>query len=167
MKSLLFLLMALSPFPGDESPLSKSNAEFAKHWAAARKLAMAVAEAMPPDNYEFKTDPGAMSFGGQLTHLAQANYAFCAGLKDSQPPALPPPAGKQSVAKYLADSFDYCTPVISTLTQQQLDATHSSPDGRLTGREILLAMYGHMAHHRAAAEVYLRVKGIQPPSYIF
>jgi len=43
---------------------------------------------------------------------------------------------------------------------------NNSPDGRLPGREILLAMYVHVAHHRGQAEVYLRDKGITPPSYI-
>ena len=43
----------------------------------------------------------------------------------------------------------------------------TSPDGRLNGREILLALYVHMAHHRGQAEVYLRIKGVAPPPYVF
>ncbi|MGZ3439408.1 MAG: DinB family protein [Polyangia bacterium] len=43
---------------------------------------------------------------------------------------------------------------------------HGSPDGRLPGRELLLAMYIHVAHHRGQAEIYLRDKGIKPPSYV-
>jgi uncharacterized damage-inducible protein DinB len=48
-----------------------------------------------------------------------------------------------------------------------MDRPHSSPDGRLNGRELLLAMYVHMAHHRGQQEVYLRIKGIAPPQYVF
>jgi uncharacterized damage-inducible protein DinB len=55
--------------------------------------------------------------------------------------------------------------VIPNLTDQQLSQAHDSPDGRLPGREILLAMYVHVAHHRGQAEIYLRDKGIRPPSY--
>jgi uncharacterized damage-inducible protein DinB len=51
------------------------------------------------------------------------------------------------------------------LTEEQLNAPHNSPDGRLLGREILLAMYIHVAHHRGQAEIYLRDKGIKPPGY--
>jgi uncharacterized damage-inducible protein DinB len=36
----------------------------------------------------------------------------------------------------------------------------------LSGREVLLAMYVHVAHHRGQAEIYLRDKGIKPPSYM-
>jgi uncharacterized damage-inducible protein DinB len=56
--------------------------------------------------------------------------------------------------------------VIPNLTAEQLNKTHDSPDGRLLGREILLAMYIHVAHHRGQAEIYLRDKGIKPPSYM-
>jgi uncharacterized damage-inducible protein DinB len=42
---------------------------------------------------------------------------------------------------------------------------HNSPDGKLPGRDVLLAMYVHVAHHRGQAEIYLRDNGIKPPSY--
>jgi uncharacterized damage-inducible protein DinB len=35
------------------------------------------------------------------------------------------------------------------------------------GRQILLGMFAHTAHHRAQLEVYLRLKGIVPPAYTF
>jgi uncharacterized damage-inducible protein DinB len=72
---------------------------------------------------------------------------------------------KDAVVKFLSDSFEYCTGVISNLTDTQLTAGHDSPDGHLPGREVLLAMYVHVAHHRGQAEIYLRDKGIRPPSY--
>lgn len=56
--------------------------------------------------------------------------------------------------------------MILKLTEEQLSAPHNSPDGRLLGREVILAMYIHVAHHRGQAEIYLRDKGIQPPSYM-
>lgn len=69
--------------------------------------------------------------------------------------------------KFVTESFTYCSGIIPNLTEQQLATTHSSPDGVLLGREILLVMYVHVAHHRGQAEVYLRDKGIKPPSFIF
>jgi uncharacterized damage-inducible protein DinB len=108
-----------------------------------------------------------MDFGQLMSHIAATNYQFCAGLKDSDPPALPSPASKDkdAVVKFLSDSFDYCSTVIPNLTEEQLNTAHNSPDGHLLGREILLAMYIHVAHHRGQAEIYLRDKGIKPPGY--
>jgi uncharacterized damage-inducible protein DinB len=67
--------------------------------------------------------------------------------------------------KFLGDSFDYCSATISKLTEDDLNKIHNSPDGKLPGREVLLAMYIHVAHHRGQAEIYLRDKGIKPPQY--
>ena len=140
--------------------------EYSKHFGALSKLSVAVAQAMPPDQYAFRPHPESMDFGQLMSHIATTNYQFCAGLKDSQPPALPSPTDKNTFVKFLSDSFDYCAAVIPNLTDEQLNKTHNSPDGLLPGREILLAMYVHVAHHRGQAEIYLRDKGIRPPSYM-
>jgi len=140
-------------------------AEYAKHFDALSKLSIAVAQAMPSDQYSFRPHPESMDFGQFMSHIATTNYQFCAGLKDSEPPALPSPTDKDAVVKFLSDPFDYCASVIPNLTEQQLSTVHNSPDGPLLGREILLAMYIHVAHHRGQAEIYLRDKGIKPPSY--
>lgn len=144
---------------------SNAAGEYAKHFAALSGLSVDVAKAMPFDQYGFRPHAESMDFGQLMSHIAITNYQFCAGLKDSQPPALPSPTDKDAVVKFLSDSFAYCTDVISNLTDAQLSAVHNSPDGRLPGREVLLAMYVHVAHHRGQAEIYLRDKGIRPPSY--
>ena len=167
MKSVILSLLPLALFAADQGTPSKTAAEFNKRWMNAKKLAVGVAEAMPPVQYAFKPDPESMSFGEQLVHIAWANYAFAYGLKDSKMPSAPAPQGKDAIVKYLGDSFDYLSEVIATLTDDQLAQVHPSPDGRLIGRDILLAAYIHMGHHRGQAEVYLRIKGIAPPRYIF
>ncbi|HEY1262242.1 MAG TPA: DinB family protein [Terriglobales bacterium] len=160
---LLFGLISLiSPAAFGVEPAA---GEYARHFEALGQLSIAVAQAMPPEQYAFRPDPGSMSFGEIIAHIATTNYQFCAGLKDTDPPAAPSPGGKDGLIKFLSDSFTYCSSVIPTLAADQLEAAHNSPDGRLPGRDILLAMYIHVAHHRGQAEVYLRDKGIKPPSY--
>lgn len=160
--------VALSLFAADVTGAT-SAAEYSRHFGALGKLSVAVAGTMPPDQYTFRPHPESMSFGALMSHIASTNYAFCAGLKDSAAPAMPSPTDtdKNAVVKFLGSSFDYCSTVIPNLTDEQLSNYHDSPDGRLLGREILLAMYVHVAHHRGQAEIYLRDKGIRPPSYIF
>ncbi len=158
--------MALAALAQDAAP-PKFAAEFAKRWVTTRKMAVGVAEAMPPNEYPFKPDPPSMNFGEQMVHISAINYAFCAALRDTEPPALPNPTEKPDIVKYLADSFDYCTKQIGGVTSAQMEAIHSTPDGKLNGRELLLALYVHLAHHRGQAEIYLRIKGIKPPPYVF
>ena len=140
--------------------------EYSKHFAALGKLSVAVAQAMPAEQYSFRPHPDSMDFGQLMSHIATTNYQFCAGLKDSDAPSLPSPAEKDSIVKFLSDSFEYCSAVIPNLTDTQMTQMHNSPDGRLSGREVLLAMYVHVAHHRGQAEIYLRDKGIRPPRYM-
>jgi uncharacterized damage-inducible protein DinB len=139
--------------------------EYSRHFDALSKLSIAVAQAMPADQYGFKPHPESMNFGEVMAHIAATNYQFCAGLKDSEPPTMPASNDKDGIIKLLNDSFEYCSGVISKLTNAQLSAIHNSPDGRMPGRDVLLAMYVHVAHHRGQAEIYLRDKGIKPPNY--
>jgi len=142
-------------------------AEYAQHFGALSQLSVAVAQAMPADQYSFRPHPESMNFGELMMHIATTNFAFCAGLKDAAAPAVPAvtPTDKDAVVKLLSDSFSYCGDIIPKLTEEQMSSPHNSPDGRLPGREVLLAMYVHVAHHRGQAEIYLRDKGIQPPGY--
>lgn len=147
-------------------PPDNAAGEYAKHFSALSKLSVAVAQAMPEDKYGFRPHPESMSFGELMVHIATTNYQFCSGLSDSAAPAVPSAQGKESIVKFLSDSFQYCSTVIPKLSEEQLNAIHNSPDGRLPGREVLLAMYVHVAHHRGQAEIYLRDNGIKPPQYM-
>jgi uncharacterized damage-inducible protein DinB len=53
------------------------------------------------------------------------------------------------------------------MTPSRMDTVVGPPARNLTGFEWLWAYFTHTAHHRAQAEVYLRVKGIKPPDYKF
>lgn len=158
------LLLLLVPAFAAAAP-SPAAAEYARHFAALSDLSVAVAQAMPPEKYGFRPHPESMNYGELMSHIATTNYQFCAGLKDADPPAMPSPAGKDAVVKFLGDSFSYCAGIIPALTEQQLSQPHNSPDGRMPGRDIILAMYIHVAHHRGQAEIYLRDNGIRPPTY--
>jgi hypothetical protein len=113
MKPLIFISVALFA-AGSYAADSKFADEFGKRWATTRKLAVGVADAMPPVQYAFRPDPGSMSFAEQISHVAQTNYAFCAGLKDTAAPPMPPVTDKDALVKFLADSFDYCSAAIAT-----------------------------------------------------
>jgi len=144
---------------------AEASTEYSKHFGALSQLSVAVAEAMPAEKYGFKPHPESMTFAELMSHIASTNYQFCAGLKDVDPPTLPSPTEKTTVVKFLGDSFQYCMGIIENLTEAQLSTLHNSPDGRMPGREVLLAMYIHVAHHRGQAEIYLRDNGIKPPAY--
>src|SRR5437773_9770860 len=46
--------------------------EYSQHFGALRKLSVAVAEAMPAEQYVFRPDPGSMTFGELISHIARS-----------------------------------------------------------------------------------------------
>jgi uncharacterized damage-inducible protein DinB len=165
-RAIVFLAAVIASAPLSGNAGTTHAGEYSQHFSALEQLSVAVAQAMPAEQYGFRPHPDSMDFGQLMAHIAATNYQFCAGLKDSAPPTLPSPRDKDSIVKFLSDSFRYCSALISALPAEQLEKPYNSPDGRLSGREVLLAMYVHIAHHRGQAEIYLRDLGIKPPQYM-
>jgi uncharacterized damage-inducible protein DinB len=150
-----------------------------KHWKTSGDFTLAVARAMPADDYSFRPSPREMSFGQLMAHIAGINLFACANASGLARPALPPKIAawakdtekvevdKDTAVQFLGDSFEFCVKAAASMTPGRLDAVVGPPDRHLTGFEWLWAYFTHTAHHRGQAEVYLRVKGIKPPEYVF
>jgi uncharacterized damage-inducible protein DinB len=167
MKKLLIALaiLAASPIFAQENPLL---AKLAAHWATSKQFTIAVADQMPAKDYSFKPNPAEMSFGEQMAHIATANaYFFSVLTGEKSPIGKPADYQKATVEKLLNDSFDYCAAMFPKLTDEQLHKTYETPDGKMTGIEVILFAMDHTAHHRGQTEVYLRVKNIKPTDYQF
>jgi hypothetical protein len=160
-RAVRFLAILLVPVIAGAA--ASAAGEYANHFGALSQLSIAVAQAMPAESYSFKPHPESMNFGELRSHIAMTNYQFCASLKDSPTPPMPSHGNKDTIILFLSASFSYCAGVIPSLTEAELGKPHNSPDGRLSGREVLMALYVHVAHHRGQAEIYLRDKGIKPP----
>jgi hypothetical protein len=148
-----------------------------KHWKTSGDFTIAVAKLMPADSYGFKPVPEELSFGQVLIQVAQANLGACAVASGSKRPDVSPvlmeeengkrPADKDAIIQFLSSSFDFCNQAIASMTPEKFDAVVGSPNRKMTGFEWLWAYFTHTAHHRGQLEVYLRLKGIQPPEYVF
>jgi uncharacterized damage-inducible protein DinB len=142
---------------------------FRTHWSTAKVLALAVADAMPSESYNFKPVSAEMGFGEQMLHIAQANYGYCAFIADTKSPYADPAKDakveKAAAIKDLEGSFDYCTKVFDGLDESRLSQMHGEGKGRFSTLDVMLGVMIHVSHHRGQAEVYLRVKGIVPPEY--
>ena len=81
-------LVLLVSRPNAASAQAKAAGEYSKHFNALSGLSVAVAQAMPPEQYAFRPHPESMSFGELISHIATTNYQSCAGLKDAAPPCI-------------------------------------------------------------------------------
>jgi hypothetical protein len=148
-----------------------------KHWKTSGDFTIAVAKLMPADSYSFKPVPDELTFGQVLIQVGRANLGACALASGSKRPDVAPAlveeeSGKQapdkdSIVQFLSSSFDFCNQAVAGMTPEKLDAVVGPPNRKMTGYEWLWAYFTHTAHHRGQLEVYLRLKGIKPPDYVF
>jgi uncharacterized damage-inducible protein DinB len=173
MKAILTGLLALS-FLASMAAAPRGPAEndykaiFAKHWQISKDFTLAVAEAMPAEGYDFKPTAEEMSFGQLMIHIADSNSEAFADAAGTQALTKPSGADKQTAIKFLADSFDKCAKDFAATTPAQLDRMVEITGGRqTTALEVIWWAFTDTAHHRGQAEVYLRLKNIKPPGYLF
>jgi uncharacterized damage-inducible protein DinB len=148
-----------------------------KHWKTTTEFTLAVAKAMPTEDYGFKPVPEEMSFAQVLVQVGAANLNACSNASGTKRPEIPDKImqvargkadiDKDSVLAFLTDSFDFCNQAVSSMTPEKLDAVVGPENRKMTGFEWLWSYFTHTAHHRGQLEVYLRLKGIKPPQYTF
>jgi uncharacterized damage-inducible protein DinB len=154
---------------------SDFKAMFVKHWQVAKEFTLAVAEAMPAESYNFKPNPEELSFGQLMVHIAAQNSDSCASATGTQVPpsipsssAAPPATDKQTAIKFLTISFDKCAKELDAMPPEQWNKEVYKFQGQpVLASEALWYTFTHTAHHRAQAEVYLRLKNIKPPAWRF
>ena len=149
--------------------------DFVENWKTTKEFTLAVAQAMPADQYGFKATPEEMSFAALMFHIAGANafrFAQVTGAKNplETPGQMAKEDAKRIAIEYMTKSFDFCIDQLGRATPEQLGRMYKvdwvgRPEA--SGRMVLMNMFVHTAHHRAQAEVYLRLKGIKPPDYTF
>lgn len=140
---------------------------FVDHWKKSKALTLKVADAMPAENYDYKPFADARPFGGELQHLGQAEGFYLGRLGKGMAPAAPKnDTSKAATVKYLTEVFDWSIGVVGQLTEADLTKEFGGGKGPgMTGLELLYQAMIHTAHTRGYAEMYLRNKGVTPPTY--
>ena len=131
----------------------------------------AEAEKMPEADYSFKpgTMPEVRTFGQLFAHVAAGQFGTCAAVKGIPNPV----AGKRleqelttkaEFIKVLTDSFAFCDDAFSSTTDENaLQFVRQGPN-ELTRASVLYGLLAHNAEMYGIGTVYLRLKGIVPPS---
>jgi len=154
--------LALGAEKSLESIMARAN--------AARAFTMLVASAMPAASYDYKPTPEMRSFGEVMVHIGQAQVFYVGRLSKTAVPdemKAPKVAEKEAAQKYLAATFDYCDAALAALAPADLDKMFAGRPNTpsMSGWDLVLNSFIHTSHHRGYADVYLRMKGITPPTY--
>jgi len=142
------------------------------HMTIRRNLIEA-AEAMPAAEYVFKPTPQVRSFAELLGHVAFANFLFCSMAKGEPSPSTVnlerTVTDKPGVVKALGDALNYCDGVYKETTDANANlpvklAPIGGSGGQSTRALVLMFNTTHNNEHYGNVILYLRLKGIVPPS---
>lgn len=141
-------------------------------WTVVRDNLLKMAEKMPAEYYSFKPSPEIESFGQRVAHIAGANFRICEGIKGIQSnPRRPSVESKAELVAALKESAAACDSVFDSLTDAGALEKISSrlggpfpPDPMRTKLSTLYNMIRHSNEMYGYMCVYLRLKGIVPPS---
>ena len=125
------------------------------------------AEKMPEEEYAFKPDPAVRSFGQIVGHIADADYLFCSivlGEKNPSPGIEKTKTTKAELTSALHDAFAYCSRAYDTLTDSAATETVKAFGQERNKLGALWFNASHNLEHYGNLVVYMRLKGIVPPS---
>jgi hypothetical protein len=128
----------------------------------------AMAEAMPEDQYGFKATPDIRTFAAIMAHIIDSQGRTCAAIAGSEmPPSAASKTSKADIIAALKNSFDICDGVFNSVTDA--DSAKMISAGRGGERSKMGTLWGLIIHgtdEYGYMAVYLRLKGITPPSSV-
>jgi uncharacterized damage-inducible protein DinB len=152
-----------------QSPVGTA-ASLQRAYAGLKNNLTSSAEKMPEADYSFKPTPDIRSYGQLWAHVADAQFGQCSGAKGVPNPRQGQPSfetltTKADIVKALADSFAFCDDVFSSLTDESVGQMISNGRGGQQSRgAALLGVVTHGSEMYGIGTVYLRLKGLIPPS---
>jgi hypothetical protein len=134
----------------------------------SRTNTLGAISAMPAEKFGYKPTPDQMTFAHLVAHIAGSNNFLCAKVADVAEPKAEEVKETDSKDKLLAAataSFDFCADALGKMDDSKLGDTVELFGGRQFPRAMAaLGLASGWADHYAAAAMYLRLNGIQPPS---
>lgn len=147
-----------------------------KDWERAKKFTMAYIDSANDKTVTYKlSEKTPRTFGEQLLHLSEANYAL-GHAATGRPTDMgfgkleknPDIKTKAELTKAVMDSYDYVIAGLKDMNDKQLMDTCSIQLGpnfkpTMTKGEMIMKLFEHQTHHRGQATQYLRAQGLTPP----
>jgi hypothetical protein len=145
---------------------SGAAAEVQRSYAALKVNILKAADTMPAEDYSVKPTPEVRTFARVVNHITEAQIHSCGaanGTKDL-PPVPADTADKAAVVAGLKASYAECDKAYAALTDANL--TEMFTVGKAQRSRIGL-MWGNVSHDNeqyATLALYMRLKGLVPPS---
>ena len=148
---------------------NSSSNDVRKDYKTVRDYFLRAAEKMPEAEYDFKPSPDVRSFGQQVAHVADDQYNLCAPARGETRKAAYTAiestlSKKSELVTALKEAFAYCDAAYDALTDASGKELVNFGKGQQTRFEMLNWNLWHTWEHYGNVVVYLRMKGLIPPS---
>jgi uncharacterized damage-inducible protein DinB len=162
-------LMCLAAAGAGAQTPSPSIAEIKQYYyESVKRNLSAMAERMPEEHFTFKPVPEMRSFGGAVAHVADAQARNCnlASGAGSKTLDAEKKTSKAELLAALKESFAICDAAFAALTDTRANemVTTGQSGFRLSKLSLLVSMIAHSNEQHGYMAVYLRLKGLVPPS---
>jgi hypothetical protein len=123
------------------------------------------AEKMPDSEYGFRPTPEVRTFRELIGHVAETQMAMC-GVAKGEPKRgdAASKAAKPDVIAELKSSNEFCDGVFNAMSDEAGTAAVKTPFGQKPKLGVLNLVVAHGNETYGMIAVYLRLKGIVPPS---
>jgi hypothetical protein len=160
--SILFVFALAGGMRAQDNPLAS---ELKQNYEQQKRALVGEAERMSDADYAFKATPETGTFGSRVAHVADAQIMICSAVKgESKKGDAASKTSKADLVAALKASFDYCNGVYGSFTDASATQTvkvFGHPETKLS------ALWGNLGHDEEMygyMAVYLRLKGVVPPS---
>ena len=123
------------------------------------------AEKMPDADYDFKASPDIRTFGALIGHIAQSQMGTCSAVNGEMKKSdAGSKTSKADLVAALKDSFAECDKAFDSLTDANATQMVKGPRGERSKLGMLNGIVTHDNEEYGYLAVYMRVKGVVPPS---
>ena len=155
-------VFALQAQPAGGSSLAS---EIKQAYNGIKNNLLKAAEKMPDDAYGFKPTPDIRSFGALVAHVADAQTRFCnAAMGEQKNATAGSKTTKADIVAALKDSIADCDKAFDALTDAAATETIKMGNRESTKMGALARVVVHDNEEYGYMAVYLRLKGVVPPS---
>lgn len=151
---------------GQKIPLSEG---LRRSYATLKLNLTETAQKFGEADYGYRPSPDIRVFGAQLAHVANSQFNACSAAKGEPNPHQgqnleQTKKTRDEIVKALADSFAFCDPVFANLTDQSALELVRQGQNEVARGTVLTNLIVHGNEEYGILTVYMRTKGMVPPS---
>lgn len=159
----IFALACVSGLPMQAADPMSSDLK--QSYTAVKNNLIKMAEKMPEDQYGYKPVDTIRTFAQMVAHVADAQARMCSGVNGEMKSInAASKTTKADLVAALKESFDICDTAYNGLTDAKASEMVKGPRGERPKIGWLAYNLSHSNEEYGYMSIYLRMKGIVPPS---